>query len=89
MGYTGGKGNYEERDRLFQQSLDGKPVNRNEVKKGLNELFKNKPKGVDQRCVKGHAWIRDFDEKEKCAYCRTPRPPEESSRPGFAPGTVL
>jgi hypothetical protein len=89
MGYNGGKSNYDERDKLFQQSLDGKPVNRNEVKKGLNELFKNKPQGVDERCAKGHSWIRDFNEKEKCAYCRIPRPPEESSRPGFAPGTKL
>lgn len=89
MGYSGGKNNYEERDRLYQQSLDGKPVNRNEVKKGLNELFKSKPQGLDARCQKGHSWIRDFNEKEKCAYCRIPRPPEESTPPGFAPGTKL
>ncbi len=85
MGYRGGKGNYEERDRLFQQSLDGKPVNNNEVKKNLNELFKNKPKGVDERCLKGHSWIRDFDQSEKCAYCRTPRPPGEGIKLGLAP----
>lgn len=74
MGYKG-KSNYDERDRLFQQSMDGKPVDRQAVKKNLNELFKEKPKPQEDRCAKkGHAWIRDFDRKEKCAYCRIPRP---------------
>jgi hypothetical protein len=74
MGYKG-KGNYEERDRLFQQSFDGKPVNKNEVKKGLNDLFGSAKKEEEKkRCEKGHAWIRDFDGQTKCAYCKTPRP---------------
>jgi hypothetical protein len=81
MGYKG-KSNYDERDKLFQQSLSGKPVNHQEVKNNLKELFKEKPKvGEGDRCAKGHAWIRDFDRKEKCAYCRTPRPVASSSKP--------
>lgn len=75
MGYRG-RSNYDERDRLFQQSMDGKPVNRNEVKKNLDELFKAKPKGQEDRCAKGHTWIRDFDRKTKCAYCKTLKPIE-------------
>src|SRR3954462_15133513 len=74
MGYRGDKGNYEERDKLFQQSFDGKPVNRNEVKKNLDGLFKEKTKAAEEPCLKGHAWIRDFDGKTKCAYCKTLRP---------------
>lgn len=73
MGYKG-KSNYDERDRLFQQSMADKAINRQEVKKNLDELFKAKPKVGEDRCAKGHAWIRDFDRKEKCAYCKTPRP---------------
>ena len=56
------------------KSFDGKPVNRNEVKKNLNELFKPRKKEEEDRCKNGHAWIRDFDRKEKCAYCKTLRP---------------
>jgi hypothetical protein len=78
MGYRG-RSNYDERDRLFQQSMDGKPVNRNEVKKNLNELFKPKPKEHEDRCAKGHTWIRDFDRRQKCAYCKTPRPTGDSN----------
>ncbi|MDB5051343.1 MAG: hypothetical protein JWO30_4414 [Fibrobacteres bacterium] len=77
MGYKG-KSNYDERDKLFQQSMDGKPVNRIEVKKNLDSLFggtgKNKEK-LD-RCVNGHTWIRDFDRKNKCAYCKILKPAE-------------
>lgn len=76
MGYRG-RSNYDERDRLFQQSMDGKPVNRNEVKKNLDELFKAKPKADEDRCAKGHTWVRGFDRKQKCAYCKTPRPAED------------
>ena len=80
-GYKSNKSQYEERDKLFQQSFDGKAVNRNEVKKNLNELFSGKkavgPDAVDERCASGHKWIRDFDEKEKCAYCRILRPSKE------------
>ena len=80
MGYRGGKGNYDERDRLFQQSFDGKPVNRQEVKKNLNSLFDTvKKKAEADRCANGHTWIRDFDRKEKCTYCKTLRP--ESDKP--------
>ena len=86
MGYKG-KGNYEERDRLFQQSMDGKPVNRAEVKKSLNELFKPKEKEADSRCAKGHAWVRDFDRKEKCAYCKAPRP-ADPGKPVFLDGSA-
>ena len=85
MGYKG-KGNYEERDRLFQQSMDGKPVNRTEVKKSLNELFKPKEKEADNRCAKGHAWVRDFDRVEKCAYCKIPRP-TDPNKPAFLDGS--
>jgi hypothetical protein len=81
MGYRG-RSNYDERDRLFQQSMDGKPVNRNEIKKNLDELFKTKPKGQEDRCAGGHTWIRDFDRKTKCAYCRAPRPEGENT-PGL------
>jgi hypothetical protein len=81
MGYRG-RSNYDERDRLFQQSMDGKPANRNEIKKNLDELFKAKPKGQEDRCANGHTWIRDFDRKTKCAYCRTPRPEGETA-PGL------
>jgi hypothetical protein len=85
MGYRG-KSNYDERDRLFQQSMDGKAVNRHEVKKSLDELFKAKPKEQEDRCLKGHTWIRDFDRKQKCAYCKTPRPEAESKFfPGLGP----
>lgn len=82
MGYRG-KSNYDERDRLFQQSMDGKPVNRHEIKKSLDELFKTRPKGQEDRCAKGHTWIRDFDRKTKCAYCKTLKPAEaqQSSPP--------
>lgn len=76
MGYRGGKGNYEERDRLFQQSFDGKPVNRNEVKKNLDALFSGPKKKGEERCANGHSWVRDFNRKMICAYCRTPKPPE-------------
>jgi hypothetical protein len=78
MGYRGGKGNYDERDRLFQQSFDGKPVNRNEVKKNLDALFgaTKQEKEKQDRCANGHAWVRDFDRKMKCAYCKTPKPLE-------------
>ena len=81
MGYRGGKGNYEERDRLFQKSFDGKQANRNEVKKNLDALFSGGPRKADgskeDRCAKGHSWVRDFNRKMICAYCRTPKPPEE------------
>lgn len=89
MGYRG-KSNYDERDRLFQQSMDGKNVNRQEVKKNLTELFKDKPKDKEQedRCLKGHTWIRDFDRKQKCAYCKTLRPESETKFfPGLGPDT--
>ena len=85
MGYSGGKGNYDERDRLFQKSFDGKPVNRNEVKKNLDALFggagpsgTKDAKGNDNRCANGHSWVRDFNRKMLCAYCRTPKPAEEN-----------
>jgi hypothetical protein len=84
MGYRGGKGNYDERDRLFQKSFDGKPVNRNEVKKNLDALFSggapgpNGEKAKDNRCANGHSWVRDFNRKMICAYCRTPKPAEEN-----------
>lgn len=79
MGYQGGKGNYDERDRLFQKSFDGKAVNRNEVKKSLDALFNGpKQKEKEDRCAKGHSWVRDFNRKMICAYCRTPKPPEEA-----------
>lgn len=80
MGYRGGKGNYDERDRLFQKSFDGKPVNRNEVKKNLDALFGggSKPeKEKANRCANGHSWVRDFNRKMICAYCRTPKPADE------------
>ena len=83
MGYRG-KSNYDERDKLFQQSMDGKPVNRNEVKKNLNELFKDRPKGQEDRCAKGHTWIRDFDRKNKCAYCKTLKPEDPKPAPPAA-----
>lgn len=74
MGYNG-KSNYDDRDKLFQQSFDGKPVNRNEVKKNLNELFSGaKKKELEDRCAKGHTWIRDFDRKDKCVHCKTLKP---------------
>lgn len=78
MGYRGGKGNYDERDRLFQQSFDGKPVNRQEVKKNLDSLFggTGKNKETVNRCANGHTWVRDFDRVNKCAYCKTPKPIE-------------
>jgi hypothetical protein len=86
MGYKG-KGNYEERDKLFQQSFDGKPVNKNEVKKSLDSLFNTKKKEEDkERCLKGHAWIRDFDRTERCAYCKVLRyPPAAGPGAGSAP----
>ena len=75
MGYQQSKGNYDERDKLFQKSFDGKPVNRTEVKKSLNELFKGaKQKEEESRCSKGHTWVRDFDRKTKCAYCKILKP---------------
>ena len=73
MGYRG-KSNYDERDKLFKQSFDGKPVNHHEVKKNLDQLFGPKKKELEDRCKNGHAWIRDFDRKIKCAYCKTPKP---------------
>ncbi len=78
MGYRGGKGNYDERDRLFKQSMDGKPVNRNEIKKSLDALFKDDgfKRTTVNRCENGHTWIRDFDRITKCAYCKTPKPAE-------------
>jgi hypothetical protein len=80
MGYRGGKGNYDERDRLFQKSFDGKPVNRNEVKKNLDALFggSGSKKEKENRCANGHSWVRDFNRKMICAYCRTPKPAEEN-----------
>lgn len=77
MGYSGGKGNYEERDRLFQKSFDGKNVNRAEVKKNLDALFSGQKKKDEERCAKGHTWVRDFNRKMICAYCRAPKPPDE------------
>lgn len=41
MGYAG-RGNYEERDRLFERSFQEKGANRNQVKKDLEALFKPK-----------------------------------------------
>ena len=78
MGYRGGKGNYDERDRLFQKSFDGKQVNRNEVKKSLDALFgsSKQEKEKENRCANGHSWVRDFNRKMLCAYCRTPKPPD-------------
>ena len=86
MGYSGkGKGNYDERDKLFQQSFDGKPVNRQEVKKNLDNLFGSGPKQeLEARCAKGHTWVRDFDRKTKCAYCKTLKP-VEGAAPGYTP----
>jgi hypothetical protein len=79
MGYKG-KGNYDERDKLFQQSFDGKPVNRQEVKKNLDNLFGSGPKQAQEaRCANGHTWIRDFDRKTKCAYCKTLKPSDASA----------
>jgi hypothetical protein len=76
MGYNG-KSNYDDRDKLFQQSFDGKPVNRTEVKKNLDTLFgTGKAKEAAERCANGHTWIRDFDRKNKCAYCKTLKPAE-------------
>jgi len=80
MGYKGGKGNYDEGDKLFQQSFDGKPVNRTEGKKNLDSLFggTGKNKETVNRCANGHTWVRDFDRKTKCAYCKTLKPAEEA-----------
>ncbi len=72
MGYQG-KSNYEERDKLFQQSMQDKPVDRNQVKKGLEDLFKSKAPEANP-CLNGHAWIRDWDGVNKCARCKTLRP---------------
>jgi hypothetical protein len=82
MGYQGSKGNYDERDRLFQKSFDGKQVNRTEVKKNLDALFGGvgKQKETVNRCVNGHTWIRDFDRKTKCAYCKTLKPADEAPK---------
>lgn len=91
MGYRGGKGNYDERDRLFQQSFDGKPVNRKEVKKNLDALFNggvpdaNGVKPKDDRCANGHSWVRDFNRKMLCAYCRMPKPADEGQAPAPQP----
>ena len=41
MGYRGSS-NYDERDKLFKQSMDGKPVNNLEVKKNL-EIIRTIP----------------------------------------------
>ena len=38
MGYRGSS-NYDERDKLFQQSMQDKPVDKTQVKKGLEDLF--------------------------------------------------
>ena len=71
MGYQG-KSNYEERDKLFQSSPGDKPVDKNQVKKGLESLFKSKT--LPDPCAQGHAWIRDWDGKNKCARCKTLKP---------------
>lgn len=82
MGYNG-KSNYEERDRLFERSFQEKGANRNQVKKNLEDLFKPKPQVVatpekapvkEDLCVKGHAWIRDWDGVYKCVRCKAPKP---------------
>jgi hypothetical protein len=75
MGYRGSS-NYDERDKLFQRSERDKPVNNPQVKKDLESLFKAKP--VVDPCLKGHAWIRDWDRQYKCARCKTPKPTPES-----------
>ena len=70
MGYQG-RSNYEERDRLFERSFQDKPVDKTQVKKSLDNLFA--PKAADP-CRDGHAWIRDWDGKPKCARCKIPKP---------------
>jgi len=77
MGYQG-RSNYEERDKLFERSMQEKAVDRNQVKKGLEDLFKSKAPAANP-CLQGHAWIRDWDGKTKCARCKTMRP---ASSPG-------
>ena len=72
MGYQG-RSNYEERDKLFQTNPTDKPVDKNQVKKGLNDLFKSK--SLPDPCLQGHAWIKDWDGKFKCVRCKTPKPP--------------
>ena len=65
----------DQRFDSIQQSFDGKPVNRQEVKKNLDNLFGSGPKQEQEaRCANGHTWIRDFDRKTKCAYCKTLKP---------------
>ena len=71
MCYQGGS-NYEERDKLFQSSINDKPVDKNQVKKGLDGLFKSK--SLPDPCLQGHAWIRDWDGKNKCARCKVLKP---------------
>jgi len=76
MGYHG-KSNYEERDRLFERSFNDRGVNKNQVKKELEDLFKAKPKSAEAEisaCHQGHAWIRDWDGKYKCVRCKTLKP---------------
>ena len=72
MGYRG-KSEYEERDKLFARSMQDKAVDRNQVKKGLEDLFKSKAPAANP-CLQGHAWIRDWDGKAKCARCKTLKP---------------
>ena len=68
-----GSSNYDERDRLYQRSEREKAVNPTQVKKDLENLFRAKPK-AENLCEKGHAWIRDWDRKYKCARCKTLKP---------------
>ena len=72
MGYRG-TSNYDERDKLFQRSMEDKPVDKTQVKKGLEDLFRSKKLEANP-CLKGHAWIRDWDGKNKCARCKTLKP---------------
>ncbi len=82
MGYNG-RSNYEERDRLFERSFQEKGGNRNQIKKNLEDLFKPKPQVAvatasapvkEDLCLKGHAWIRDWDGVYKCVRCKTLKP---------------
>ena len=66
-----GSSNYDERDKLFQKSFQESLQDRTLVKKNLEKLFTPK---IEDPCLKGHAWVRDWDRINKCARCKTIKP---------------
>ena len=74
MGY---RSTYNDRDRLFDTTPEGKPVSKNMAKKKLESLFSGTPKKEPEidRCKDGHNWVTHRDGPVRCSRCKIPKPP--------------